>query len=111
MWRVFNGRSVLSAEGAAFKRNAAWLARDAGARCTNGDIEVSVTLHPRTTKSGASSAVVIDLDNSLKCVCDALQGVAFVNDKQIKRLSAAYGAPMPDGGITVRVTPMQTEGA
>ena len=64
---------------------------------------VSVTLHPRTNKDGSASGVVLDLDNSIKVACDALQGTPTRTTKQIKRLSAAYGNLMKDGGLTVAV--------
>lgn len=103
MWRVFRGHSVLSEEGRTYKAKAGWLAKAAGAKPVEHDVAVVVTLHPRANKNGSASKVVIDLDNSLKVACDALQGVAYTNDKQIKRISAAYGNPMTDGGLTVAV--------
>ena len=103
MWRNFRGVSVLSDEGRTFKAKAGWLAKQAGARCMTEDVAVAVTLHAKTKKNGQASATVLDLDNSLKAALDAMQGVAYANDKQIKRIAAAYGAPMPDGGLTVCV--------
>ena len=47
---------------------------------------------------------MLDLSNSTTLAEDALQDIAYANDKQIKRrLSAAYGNPMKDGGLTVAV--------
>ena len=103
MWRNNRGRMVLSDEGKTYKAKAGWLAKAAGAKVVEHDVAVSVTLHPRTNKDGSASGVVLDLDNSIKVACDALQGIAYANDKQIKRLSAAYGNPMKDGGLTVAV--------
>ena len=103
MWRVFRGRTVLSEEGRTYKAKAGWLAKAAGAKPVAHDVVVVVTLHPRVNKDGSASKVVLDLDNSLKVACDALQGVAYVNDKQIKRITAAYGNPVQDGGLTVAV--------
>jgi crossover junction endodeoxyribonuclease RusA len=105
MWRNYRGRMVLSDEGETYKAKAGWLAKAAGAQCVKHDIALVVTLHPRTNKDGSASGVVLDLDNSLKVACDSLQGIAYANDKQIKRLAAAYGAPMKDGGLTVAVMP------
>ena len=103
MWRIYNGRSVLSAEGAAFKRAAAWAAKAAGAQVLTGPVQVSMKLHPRTTAKGTASGTVLDLDNALKCPLDALQGVAYENDKQVKRLAIEYGEPLDGGGVTVIV--------
>mgnify|MGYP000857393862 FL=1 len=103
MWRNYRGRQVLSAEGRAYKANVGWLAKAAGAKVVEHDVALIVTLHPRTNLDGTASAVVLDLSNSIKLAEDALQGIAYANDKQIKRLSAAYGNPMKDGGLTVAV--------
>lgn len=103
MWRNNRGRMVLSDEGKTYKAKAGWLAKAAGAKVVEHDVAVCVTLHPRANKDGSASGVVLDLDNSIKVACDALQGIAYANDKQIKRLSAAYGNPMKDGGLTVAV--------
>jgi crossover junction endodeoxyribonuclease RusA len=45
----------------------------------------------------------MDLDNCLKVTLDALQGVAYDNDAQIKRIVAEYGNPVINGGVTVEV--------
>lgn len=103
MWRNFRGRTVLSDEGVTYKAKAGWLAKAAGAKCVDHDVALVVTLHPRKNKDGSASKTVLDLDNIFKIACDSLQGIAYVNDKQIKRLAASYGAPIKDGGLTVAV--------
>ncbi len=103
MWRTFRGMTVLSKEGKAFKQQAALLYRRAGLKLHHGDVVVWLTLHPRMNKDGSASKTVLDLDNSLKAALDALQGVAYVNDRQIKALAAKYGPPTPNGGATVAV--------
>lgn len=103
MWRNFRGRMVLSDEGKTYKAKAGWLAKAAGAKPVTHDVAVVITMHPKTKKNGEASSVVQDIDNQIKCALDALQGIAYANDKQIKRLSAAYGNPMKDGGLTVAV--------
>lgn len=103
MWRNYRNAVVLSEVGKSYKQAAALLAKSAGMKPVDYDVAVVITLHPKTNKDGSASGIVIDLDNSLKIVLDSLQGVGYVNDKQIKRLAAAYGAPMKDGGLTVAV--------
>jgi crossover junction endodeoxyribonuclease RusA len=103
MWKSFGGRMVLSAEAANFKGNAAKLARAAGIPLVDGPVIVVITLHPRSNKDGSASKTCLDLDNPIKPVLDALQGVAYTNDKQVRRLSVAYGNPMKGGGLTVAV--------
>ncbi|EMS1813588.1 RusA family crossover junction endodeoxyribonuclease, partial [Neisseria gonorrhoeae] len=47
---------------------------------------------------------VIDLDNALKVALDALQGVAYHNDRQVRRIAADYaGEPVAGGGLAVEV--------
>lgn len=86
-----------------YRTAAGWLAKAAGAKPTSEAVEVIVTLHPRMTANGAASEVVLDLDNCIKVACDALQGVAYENDRQIKKITLSYGAPMVDGGLTLGV--------
>lgn len=88
-----------------YRTKAQWLAKAACFKPVAGFVAVGVTLHPKTTLKGAASATVLDLDNCLKVAMDAMQGVAFENDKQVKQISMAYGEPMPGGGLTLEVTP------
>jgi len=32
---------------------------------------------------------------------DALQGIGYLNDKQVKRITLEYGTVVPDGGLTI----------
>lgn len=102
-WRNFRGRMVRSGEANSYRRHVADVAEQIGVEAIEGAVSVSITLHPKLTISGAASAVVLDLDNCLKVVLDALQGVAYANDKQVRRIVAEYGEPIKDGGISVWV--------
>jgi Holliday junction resolvase RusA-like endonuclease len=62
-----------------------------------------VTVHPKLRKRGGASNTVIDLDNGLKVLLDALQGYAYIRDSQIRKLAAEYGEAMELGGVTVTV--------
>jgi crossover junction endodeoxyribonuclease RusA len=99
-WRNFKGRTVRSKEAEAYKGQV--LAENAP-NVTTGSVEVIVTLQPRLTVKGKASKTVIDLDNCLKVILDALQGIAYENDKQIKRISAEYGEPKLGGGLIIQV--------
>lgn len=94
-----------TSEANAYRTQAQWLAKAAGFKPLDGFVTVGVTLHPKETKKGQPSATVLDLDNSLKVALDALQGVAFTNDKQVKQISMAYGCQKQDGGLTLEVLP------
>jgi Holliday junction resolvase RusA-like endonuclease len=48
----------------------------------------------------------LDLDNSIKVTCDALNGIAYNDDSQVKRIDAEYGDAIKDGGMTVTILRM-----
>ena len=81
-------------------------AKLSGARMSDGPVSVDVTLHPKTTKTGQASKTCLDIDNCMKVVFDAIQGVLYANDKQIARLQASYGLPVAGGGMEIIVEPM-----
>lgn len=103
-WRVMNGRAVRSAEADSYKRQVGWIAKAAGVRVTTDPVHVALTLHPKSTKSGAASSIRLDLDNCIKVALDALNGVAYRDDCQIVRLCAEIGPPLDGGGLSVTVT-------
>ncbi len=99
--------TVPTAEAKAYKEAVAWIAKAAGCRVpTEKPIEIlSVTLCPRMNKDGSASGTVLDLLNSWKVVEDALQGVVYVNDRQIKRVRGPieYGPPTEKGALIVEL--------
>lgn len=84
--------------------------RLAGATLMDEDVAVRVLLHPKATKAGVAFRRRIDLDNALKATLDACQGVAFVNDSQVVRLSAEIAPAKRDGGLTVTISPAHDGG-
>lgn len=100
-WRTFRGRTVPSKEATAFKR----IVKDAGPRqdLYAGDVGITIQLLPKMTAKGVASKVCIDLDNCLKVIGDAVQGVYIEDDKQVKRIMAEYGEPVKDGGVIVTI--------
>lgn len=102
-WRLTNGRMVQHQTVKAWKQAAAWTARASGFRPLAGPVAVRATLHPRMTKAGQASKVRLDADNALKLVLDALNGVAYADDKQAVEVTACIGYPLPEGGLTVEV--------
>ena len=103
MWRNFRGRMVLSAEGNAYKVTVAWLAKTHKVKVLDGDVAITVILHPRRKKDGTASKSRLDIDNVLKCALDSLNGIAYIDDKQVVMLHATIGEPVPDGGLSVLV--------
>jgi crossover junction endodeoxyribonuclease RusA len=100
-WRNMQGRMVVSAEAKDYKRVVSLLAMEARTSPVDGDVSVAITLHPRTNKNGKESRICLDLDNCIKVLFDALQGVAFGNDRQVKRIFAEIGAARKGGGVSV----------
>lgn len=79
-WRNYNGRTVLSDEALVYKQETALIARTAGVEPLSGDVALTVRFY-RARKSG-------DLDNRLKAIGDALNGIAYLDDKQIVEIHA-----------------------
>lgn len=46
---------------------------------------------------------VIDLDNCAKVSLDALQSLAYHDDRQVRALSIKYGDPVPGGALKVKI--------
>ena len=84
-------------EAKAYRSEVGWIAREAGVRQpTTHPIRLALTLVPK-------NGVVMDLSNCLKVAEDALQGVAYVNDRQVKAISLAYGEPDGKGALIVEI--------
>lgn len=94
-----------TSEANAYRKQAQLAAMAAGAKLHRfGPVEVHATLHPRLTKTGRASETRIDLDNCLKVALDALEGIAFDNDKQVRRITLEVGQPIDGGGLTLEVS-------
>lgn len=79
-WRMWRGHMAISDEARAYKSGARLRAWSQGARPIAGLVSVSLTLY-RAERRG-------DLDNRIKVSLDALQGVAYENDSQVKEIHA-----------------------
>lgn len=106
MWRLANGHVIQTTEVKEWKRTAGLIARGKGAQPLIGDVRVAVILHPRMTKGGVASKRRLDLDNCLKLALDALNGVAYHDDRQVIAVAASVGQPMQYGGLSVSVEPL-----
>lgn len=109
-WRSYRSGAraitTLSAEAQAYKTEVGWLAKAAGIKTPyGGRVTVEMTLYPALPKGWKALAKnsadwhwnvrCIDLDNSIKVTIDALNKIAYNDDKQISRIVAERG--MPDG--------------
>lgn len=103
-WRHFRGRTVRSSDAGLYRVAVRNLARSEGLKeSLLGPIRVCATLHPRLTKKGEASKTRLDLDNCVKVLLDALQGIAYDNDRQVEDLRILLGGPVEGGGISVVV--------
>ena len=109
MWRHRGTVTYLSAEGKQWKRDAFLSGKAQGAVKIDGDVCVLLILHPRANKNGSSSKSVLDLANAEKCTIDAMQGVLFDDDKQIKMMMMRYGEPKEGGGVTLYAARMNQQ--
>lgn len=106
-YRQFRGRTIISADGRKWKAKAQAMAIQQGARLIAGAVYVSITIHPKTNKDGSASRVLVDIDSPLKALFDALNGIAYTDDSQIKMLGVCYGEAKEGGGMTVIVEAMK----
>lgn len=80
IWRIWRGRAVLSTEARSYKSRAALSALAQGMRPLEGPVRVRLVFY-RPVRRG-------DLDNRLKSALDALRGIAYRDDSQVRRLEA-----------------------
>lgn len=104
VWRNFNGRMVANPKAEAWKRVAADSARLAGVSVALGAVEIHYCLHPKQNKDGSANKTRLDIDAPAKALLDALNGVAYLDDKQVVRLVGEVGHPVAGGALSVRVT-------
>ncbi|HFC6665546.1 TPA: RusA family crossover junction endodeoxyribonuclease [Neisseria meningitidis] len=103
-WRIWRNRAVRSAQAAAYRETVRRIAQEAGAMPSEGSVAVRLRLIPKANKDGSANKTVIDLDNALKVALDALQGIAYHNDRQVRRIVAEYAdEPKQGGGLAVEI--------
>lgn len=117
-WRsLSHGRVVVSEEGRAFKAEVRARAVQAGlVDPIVGPVRVGFQLHPKQVKDAAArerkfgplwhlDLRCIDLGNSEKILSDALNGLAWVDDKQIVEFVKRRGYPVEDGAVSISIAP------
>lgn len=80
-WRLAKGRLIVSDEARDYKTTVAMLAKCARVEQLTGPVAVTVAIY-RERKSG-------DLDNFLKILLDAMQGLFYANDAQVREIHAS----------------------
>lgn len=61
----------------AYKDQVGWMAKAAGVKILNGDIAIDIKIYLNTHVLDG------DWDNYSKSICDALNGIAYIDDRQI----------------------------
>lgn len=123
-WRVRVVKGVamnyVSAEAKAYKADVARIVRAAGVRAPlAGRIAIDYTLFPkrpqdwqrRARKLGDAwhdDVMCLDLDNAQKVLLDALKGVAFDDDRWVRRITAARAEPDGEARIVVTISQIAT---
>lgn len=101
MWRLFRGRAVKSAKVVTYNRLVAQAFRcTLGPRCVpiQGPVAVRLEIH-RPMRRG-------DLDNRVKVLLDAMEGLAFVDDEQVAHLEARrFEATRQTARVEVEIEP------
>lgn len=105
-WRKFRNMIVVSAEAKAYKQHAAIVAVMAGVKVSAEPVHAIIVLHPRRNKDGTASKTIVDIDNCIKVIFDSLNGVVWVDDKQVKKLWVSYGEPLEAGGLSLELLPL-----
>lgn len=78
-WRTTKrGRMHLSHEGRSFKERASLAALAHGVTPISGDVSLTGVVYFKNRRR--------DLDNAIKPLLDALEGIAFANDRQVRRI-------------------------
>ncbi|MGN6314625.1 MAG: RusA family crossover junction endodeoxyribonuclease [Rhodanobacteraceae bacterium] len=120
-WRPVNiGKHITivpTKEAKAYKAEVAWRAKAAGVQPVTGRVALTVRMYPQRPQDWAKRAArnpdswdddvrSIDLDNALKVLLDALKGVAFDDDKWVRRIDAERCEPDGEARVEVTVTPI-----
>ena len=115
-WRTYMPKgfaapvTALSDEAKAYKREVAWIAKRAGVKPIVGYVLLRIFLTPqcpvdaadRATKSPnlwALSVQSLDLGNCEKVLSDALNGIAWEDDRQIERIELERTEPGVKGCV------------
>ena len=98
---VARGRKILTDKGRNYKDTASKMAIAQGVRPMAGDIHVTIQIY-RPRKSG-------DLDNFFKAPFDAVKGIAWADDGQVKKITAELGDDKNNPRVEMMVEPYLTQ--
>lgn len=105
---------VRSKEAVEYKSEVGDIASAAITKEMQGCIKVELALHPERPKDWQKRAKKdprwvlgvrrMDLDNALKVALDALQGIAYEDDRSITDIRIRLRDPIDGGGLTVKIS-------
>jgi len=98
LYASVNGRKVLSRQGREYKATAGAIAVRSGIAKLAGPVAVKVDVY-RPRRAG-------DLDNSLKAILDSLKGIAWNDDKQVKKIIAEQFDDKVEPRAEIEITPI-----
>ena len=123
-WRTFMPKgfkapvTTLSKEAREYKASVGWMAKAAGIRQPiAGRVQVDIKLYPARPQDWVKRArenpetwddtvQCIDLDNARKVLYDALKGIAFDDDKFVRKDSGERMEPDGEARVVVTITPI-----
>ena len=94
--RVYNGRAVTPKKTLDYEKTVALYARGAGVRPVEGPVRLSVDLHYDDNRWR-------DIDNAIKSIQDALEGIAYENDRQIYQLEGRKFTGMDEAKAVIKI--------
>jgi crossover junction endodeoxyribonuclease RusA len=117
-WRHVGNKVVRSAKASAYKSQVAWIAKAAGVKPLTGRLAVHIALYPQRPldaaqreeklgKAWADRVRCLDLDNARKVLYDALNGIAYLDDKWIWKDSAERMEPDGEARVVVTITKLE----
>ncbi|QWF19284.1 RusA family crossover junction endodeoxyribonuclease [Lysobacter capsici] len=118
---TIRGRAItyVTKEAKQFRADVANIARMAGLRTPlDGRVALVLRLYPQRPQDWAKRARknpdcwdddvrCIDLGNAEKVLSDALNGIAWVDDRQLRRIELIRCEPDGDGRVEVTIEPLQ----
>ena len=116
--RVANGHAYTPAKTKAYEEKVKWCFRQAHGRMLDGPIRMTIeavysipksaSRKAREAKEGKPARKKPDLDNLVKCIADALNGMAYEDDKDIVMVTA-FKSCGATPGVSVTVDAMTDE--
>lgn len=99
-WRKWRNRMVKSNEARGYQEYAGWTAKAAGAHLHAGAVGLSLRIYRPQRRR--------DLDNCIKVLVDALQGVSYNNDNQVREIHAYLEDDKAAPRVEVEVQPLDS---